>query len=531
MEDQSKPEQPLYLQTIIAAYRQKPKLDIGSGIKVSQALSTLAHIYEKIRCAIDYRGEHLFRRVAIERILRRLLNRRNIDTRNVALKLIKELIWSHYLINEKVPLEKINQVSEILNKYLSIQESLFALNHIFDKKFELMVAIMANEIDEALVDQSVDEAWAVGLSQWFENKYDWIDEINHDVKRILLYIAVRRAFFKSDAACIYYHLLIKNVVGWQEGNSAKYPELVIKFKQSLASTEKYLNNRFNNDLFRFIQKKLPAFQVFKDIFDQQFEGSEVLINDEQLLWEKVEAICIQKYRQTNKKVRQGIINSIIYIFATKMVFAILLEVPYETIRLGRISWLPLSINLVFPPFLMFLIGLLIHTPGADNTKIIYQTILSFIDPKTTDRHAFSLEDKTNHRPNLIFKTVYLLILLTVFCSVTYVLWQIGFNVISGMIFFFFVSLVLLFGLRVRWAAQELKVIGDKENLFQFLFNLVSLPFLDLGNRLTVGLTRLNVMMIILDFLIEAPLKIIISVIGQWTTFIQQKRDEMIEVPY
>ncbi|EKD63982.1 MAG: hypothetical protein ACD_51C00113G0002, partial [uncultured bacterium] len=43
------------------------------AIRVSEVLGTIAHIYERIRNIVEYKGEHVLRRNAIERILRRLL--------------------------------------------------------------------------------------------------------------------------------------------------------------------------------------------------------------------------------------------------------------------------------------------------------------------------------------------------------------------------------------------------------------------------------------------------------------------------
>ena len=118
-----------------------------------------------------------------------------------------------------------------------------------------------------------------------------------------------------------------------------------------------------------------------------------------------------------------------------------------------------------------------------------------------------------------------------FGGLAWLLWRLGFNWLGGLIFFFFVSLVLLFGFRVRWAANELRVTSERESLMGSLINLISLPFLDLGVRLSLGLSRLNVLMFGLDFLIEAPLKMIIDLIGEWTNFIRQKQAEVVEVPF
>ena len=45
----------------------------GMGYNVSRTVSALAVVFEKIRNAVEFRAEHLIRRAAIERILKRLV--------------------------------------------------------------------------------------------------------------------------------------------------------------------------------------------------------------------------------------------------------------------------------------------------------------------------------------------------------------------------------------------------------------------------------------------------------------------------
>ena len=52
----------------------------------------------------------------------------------------------------------------------------------------------------------------------------------------------------------------------------------------------------------------------------------------------------------------------------------------------------------------------------------------------------------------------------------------------------------------------------------------------MGVYLSKGIAKLNFLTILLDFLIEAPLKIIVEVIEEWTSFIREKREEVVEVP-
>jgi len=48
--------------------------------------------------------------------------------------------------------------------------------------------------------------------------------------------------------------------------------------------------------------------------------------------------------------------------------------------------------------------------------------------------------------------------------------------------------------------------------------------------LSQGFQRVNVFLLIMDFLIEAPLKNVITIFEEWNMFIREKREEVIEVP-
>src|SRR3990172_9153579 len=84
-------------------------------VRVSEALGGLVYIYERIRNVIEYKGEDVLRRASIERMIKRLLwERPRQDSKRVAEALIKELIWSRYLPNNKIPNIKINEVAQII---------------------------------------------------------------------------------------------------------------------------------------------------------------------------------------------------------------------------------------------------------------------------------------------------------------------------------------------------------------------------------------------------------------------------------
>jgi hypothetical protein len=83
---------------------------------VNTSRQLLAVAYESARNAVEFRSDHLIRQAAIVRILRRRLLLRQ-PSGEIASLLIKELIWARYLKSDAVPITKIAEVENIVDKY------------------------------------------------------------------------------------------------------------------------------------------------------------------------------------------------------------------------------------------------------------------------------------------------------------------------------------------------------------------------------------------------------------------------------
>ncbi|MEK7165167.1 MAG: hypothetical protein AAB779_04430, partial [Patescibacteria group bacterium] len=84
-------------------------------ISISTRTSRASFVYERMRNAVDYKEEHLVRRTAIERILRRMIS--NNERKNIAENLTHELIHARYLPNDAIPQRRLVELDKILDKY------------------------------------------------------------------------------------------------------------------------------------------------------------------------------------------------------------------------------------------------------------------------------------------------------------------------------------------------------------------------------------------------------------------------------
>jgi hypothetical protein len=501
-------------------WKEKQKSEEKEKIKIGGGIETLAFVYEKIRNAIEYKGENLLRRYATERIIRRYswINS-SWNYQKIAELIIKELIWARYLKGEEVTIEKINEVEKILRKFLPL------LNFSQEKRWrDWIFTISSCEIENCLSPHIIDRGFIEVISEWIKNNYS-ITEISEEEKNTQIFLAVARAFLKLDDPTLNWYLFKKE---YPEVDS---PHELLKVKEEITSK---LNHPLRLSLFRFTRKTLAQFFVLKEIVEKNFPSkiSSIFEHPEKLR-EEVEGVCEKKYLETREKINRGIIRSIIYIFATKVLIALLLEIPYELFFFKKINFLPIGINVLIPPTLMLFLGSTIKAPGEENTQKIIREINSFVYKKENiSKTPIFLSQRTSiSLLKKIFTFLYALLFILIFGGLTYLLIKIKFNIISLGVFFIFLSLVLLFGFRVRYNASEVFAVEEKEGLFLKLLDNLSLPFLNLGFWLSKSLAKLNVLMIVMDFMIEAPLKSIIRVFEEWLNFIKEKKREVVEVPF
>ena len=145
--------------------------ELGPKFKVGEALSSVASFYERLRYAVDYKKEHLLRRNAIERILKRnLWEKGEGSTLILAEALLKELTWARYIKNSYYSVGKINELAEIISKYLLLSRN-FAIE--FGGKGGIkwkdwLMGVCSCEIEESL-DPTVSsvDVLSMAVESWF----------------------------------------------------------------------------------------------------------------------------------------------------------------------------------------------------------------------------------------------------------------------------------------------------------------------------------------------------------------------------
>lgn len=511
--------------------KKKAMATEGSKIEIGDTLSKMAFFYEKIRNAIDYKEEHLLRKNAILRILKRRFVS-GIDTNLIAEPLIKELIQAGYLPNNQLPESKIHEVTAIINKYAALINQIYHIHNRGDRRqiFNWLISLCACEIEENLGYNITDHA-LIDFMYHLMDKRIVIrgSKIKPEVRNIQIYVSILRTLMRYDADMLGYHIFLYYFPQWFHLNHASLEKIAMHIYKIQFKVKLQLENPLAERLNRVMRKYIAIFTIFKDIIKKDPSAVVHLVQDIEDLQTAVKKACNNKYKEIKAKLKRTSIRSIIYIFLTKMLIALILEIPYELFVIkSDLNFLPIGINIAFHPLLLFLIALAIRVPNEENTKKIFTGIKNIVYdyPEKNVQHYIKPPARRGWFITWLFRFFYLLTYVITFGTIIFVLYSLHFNIMGMVLFLLFISLVTFFGLRVRQGANELLVLDERPGIFSSLFTFMFIPIVRAGRWISVKFSKINVFVFFFDVFVEAPFKLIIDVFEDWSAYIKEKREEI-----
>ena len=505
----------------------KPTPQDEARLSVSRTVSALAVLYEKARNAVEFRAEHLIRRAAIERILKRRILLNGGST-TIAENLMVELLWARYIDSSLVTDAKIATVQAIIERYLALRRLVFgSASRAQSISWDTVMGVASSEIEETIVSANKRAALVNFLYQAIRPKIQ-IPGRNSDYENMQTYIAVERAFAESDDALILYHLISVTQPNWHQRKEISQDD-AHSFLQTLSLAQSGLRDPVNESVTRYVRRSVPPFLLLRDVF-LETANVRALIDDATKFETKLAETATKRYLEIGAKVRRAVVRSIIYIFLTKMIFALALEAPFDLFITKRVEYLPLAINTLFPPILMFLVAGFFSVPGPENTRRLIERarkILYHFDDYTRENDPYTPK-KAVRRPILsaVFTLFYIGTFLLTFGAISFALTQLHFNIASQAIFVFFITLVSFFAYRIRQSAKEYE-IESRQGILEPVVDFFFLPVLRAGHLLSREIAKLNVFIFLFDFILEAPLKVIFEVVEEWIRFIRIKKEEII----
>lgn len=532
------PEVVLLYKKIEYIYRQREAFaqdENKNVIVVDEMASQLTSLYEKLRNSVDFKEVHLLRRYAIERNLKRRFILEILKPQ-IARSLVEDLIRAKYIPNSSILDSKVQEVEQVIAKYNDLFELLnehyendkLEQKHLQDY-FDWLIGVEACEIDIILTPEDVADAVIEAMYQITKPRIKLKgDDLSIKEKNIQLYIAIHKSLVRSDSTIISYHLLSLYYPDWMKADRKLIKEVASNIGPIYRTIQHHLKHPYQRKIASAIKEPVVTFQVLHElILTHEAKVEDLLVQPEELETE-ARKLILQRYKFLRSKLSKSSMRAIVYIFITKVLFAVALEFPYERYILGHINMLNLAINVVFPPLLMFLVTLSFSIPGSNNTDKILANLKDLVYDKSEQSILCQLKSKYKQSLSyqIFYNFMYTLLYIGVFGGIIYGLHSLDFNFISGAIFLFFLTAVSFFAIRIRNTAKELKVIDNKEDTLSFFMNFFSLPIVAVGRWLSTKFRKINLFAFVMDFIIEAPFKMVVLAFEDWMGFMKEKKDEV-----
>lgn len=529
-------------------------------IRVSQLISRLAFVYEKVRNAVDYEEDHLLRKNAIARILHRQVViegvLKDVSSEELSKHLLVELIRGGYLPNNKVPESKIFEVALMLEKYIRLKDQISlkitpALNihsDIVEAKDYLneknslvrwLLNMAACEIEEILTPNKTKQVIVSNMFDILSSDIVLPKELPYENDlEIQIYLSIGRKFLKFDKEMLSFVLFKYYNDSWLDiGHNDKFSTDDEKNIQKIAVNIKEINDKIESQLAHPLAKQLDKivrrYSLYFNVLLETVEGDPAKVYAEIQKGEKgflnlVRKTCERKYGKAKSRLWRAAMRSIIYIFLTKSIFVFLIEVPAIHWFKEPLNPISLAINVAFPAVLLFFIVLMTQKPQNNNTDMIVEGIkeISFIGREKKQPLILRLQRKRGFWASAIFNLIYSASFLFSLYIIIKGLSFIGFNWVSITIFLFFLAFVSFFSIIVSRGVKDLMIIERQENLGTFIIDLFYMPIILVGRWLSNNMSRVNIFIFIFDFIIEAPFKILVEVAEDWTKYVRERRDNM-----
>lgn len=520
----------------IAKQREAKKND-SPTIHVDEVALKVAAFYEKIRTVVEWKEEHLMRKAAIMRKLkRRFFDLQMSENQNIAEPLIFELIRGGHFGNDTIEESKIQDVQKIIDKYIFILK-----NNPENKNgkagmqfYNWLLEVASCEIEDALAPAIKEMALINYMFGEMREKIMVSDKIydlgllQKDERGIQIYIAVCQALFKLDKPIISYNLIKYRYPQWTKANQ----ELISKVTQNIfdifKQIEKDLLHPLANKFYYVCEKYDTPYLLLGDILTQS-EATDVSkeISNPEKLESKIRSAYSKRLSTLSQRMSRAAIYSTISIFVTKVLSLVILELLIDKFMGGGINPIVLIADVLIPTILMFLIVVSAKKPSKKNlNNVIMETMKIAYKTNSGDTYEIKTSRKKSLTTRIILSFVYVLSSVASFSAIYFILKYFGFPLTSIIVDIIFIALILFTGTAVTKRAQELTVEDEKEGFIEFLADVFFLPVQGLGKWISNTWKQYNAIAALFNALIDMPFSAFVEFLEGWRYFIKERKEEI-----
>jgi len=511
-----------------------------STIHVDEVASRVAAFYEKIREIVDWKEEHLMRRTAIIRKLKRRfldleLKNFSVETTEIAESLVLELIRGGHLPNDRIEETKILKVQKTISKYI------FILKNIPEAKkkqrlqfYSWILEVAACEIEESLYPFIKENALIEYMFELMKERIKLnegiitIGGISEEEKNIQIYIAVQQSLFKLDHPIISYNLLKYRFPQWNSATPEWLSEVAKNIYAIWKKIEDDLSHSLGKKFYVICEKYDTSYLLLGDILSEE-NPEEVAkkITNPEILEGLIKGAYNKRLSTLKKRLFRAAFYSTLSIFLVNIFAFLILEIPLAKLIAGRFSPLAITVDILGPTFLMFLLVTTIRPPSRSNLDVVIMETMKIVYQRET---IDTYEIKVPKKRGLIMKfIVTLLYTIGAFISlgVIFLITQTAkFPPTSIVVEIVGVTLIVFAGLAIRRRAEELTVEEKPTSFSGFLFDIFALPIASLGQWLSNKWKKYNAVAAFFNALIDMPFLVFVEFIEQWRYFLKEKKEEI-----
>ncbi len=518
-------------------------------INVDTIASKVAAFYEKLRMIVDWKDEHLIRRMAIERSLKRKLiselgfrlSTAKLDPAQIAESLLVELIRGGHLPNNAIPKSKISEVSKILKKYILTLEKTDGRSQGTKDKinfYHWVLEMGACELEETLEPPIKQKSLINFMTNQLSKRLRFEPglDISEKKKWTLTYIAVHRSLFRLDSPIIHYHLLKKILPNWETADGDHIEKAAQKMPAIRTYIEELMEHPLYPKFYKYCEYYNTYYLILNDILEKLEErekNTEKDLSAAEVLKEqkKWEPLARQSYSEREKTLRSRLNRIAAYstlsIFVAGAASLVIVEIPLARLFGDGFSLTSLAVDMLVPTVWMFILVGTAPKPEKSNADKVIEGISKTIY-KEGEWGVYEIEKprKRSFLGQFLITLFYFLVWGVSLSSIAALFYFTGVPLPSVVLDTINVAVVTFVGIEIRQRAGDLSVGEEKTNLITFLFDTLSLPIAKFGKWFTDKWKEYNIVSVFFTALLDMPFLAFIDLIESWSAFLKEKKSGM-----
>lgn len=518
-----------------------------STIHVDEVASKVAAVYEKIRGIVDWKEEHLIRRTAVERMLKRRLITKlsgfglvpGLKAEEITEPLVSELIRGGHFPNDAIPQSRLIEVQATLEKYIYILENnpLNGLASSLKVKekidlFNSVLAIAACEIEGILAPPVREEALIECMTLLMEERIRLPSNVTltSEEKHVLTSIAVRQTLFHLDAPLIAYHLLKYWYPEWKNLSPEALGGIAQNILLILGMVEEILLHPLAKKFFKVCERYDTLYLLLDDVLNALSESPEKIpakISKPQILTNLTRAAYDKRLSTLKSRLLRMAVYSTLSILIGCAFTLFIVEVPLAKLFYGRFSLFAIAVDILAPTFLMFLLVITVRPPRKSNWEEVSAGIRRIVyRGEKKDTYEIKVPRKRGFVVNLIIKLLYALGCCLSLGTIVWLFWLSGIPPTSVAIDAINVAAIAFAGLVIRQRGRELIVEEEKTTFVSFVLDMSALPVVKLGNWCMEKWREYNIVSVFLMVLVDTPFAVFLEFVEGWSSFLKEKKEEI-----